>query len=253
MSDFVPEGIVEEILHRLPPKSIGKCMAVCKSWNLLIKSHSFVSSYHQAAHTPPPLFLVKTSLYQGFLCSQSPPNIECLFSIPKVKDVSRFVGAVNGLVCLNSYQPGRDSNMNYILFNPLIRRHLQLPISQTLYNSGRDLNLCLEYGFDLGLGYGFGFDSKKKDFKVVHMCYTRDFKAPPKVELYSLNEGAWRVLNTPFVKPTLDQYVFCYVRRCGQQLFFQDSVHWLVKECGDEMMNQINAKAEKAEFDRWWI
>ncbi|XP_061367012.1 putative F-box only protein 10 [Gastrolobium bilobum] len=172
----VPVDIVEQILRRLPPKSVGKCMTVCKSWNLLIKSHSFLSSYqHPSLSTP--LFLVKTSHYQ-YHCLSSPSNMIERSSFPNPTCEYSCVSAVNGLVCLASYE-----KKNFILFNPLTQRSLRFPFSQTLCNSNIDLKS--------GLPFGFGFDSKKNDFKVVHMCYStgRRFNVPPKVGLYSLNEG----------------------------------------------------------------
>ncbi|XP_061365798.1 F-box/kelch-repeat protein At3g23880-like [Gastrolobium bilobum] len=224
----VPEDIVEEILHRLPPKSIGKCMAVCKSWNLLIKSHRFSSSY-QPRSLSTPLFLVEHSHYQYSLCS--PTNIESSFSIPR-RDLYTFVGAVNGLVCLTSYW-----KMKFILFSPLTRRHLQLPISQTLLCNSCGDSKKNDFNMHFGLRYGFGFDSKKNDFKVVHIGHTG---CCFKVELYSLNEGAWRVLiNTPFEQDLFRSAEKC----CGEQLFFHDSVHWLACEtniCEDLMSVHSN-------------
>ncbi|XP_061374793.1 F-box/kelch-repeat protein At5g15710-like [Gastrolobium bilobum] len=119
MSDYVHEDIPEKILHRLPPKSIGKCMAVCKSWNLLIKSHRFVSSYQQCSLSSTSLFLVHHSLEHYSICS---PNIECWFSLPRMLSTYRFVGALNGLVCFaTSYD--RDG---VIIVNPrlLLNGHL---------------------------------------------------------------------------------------------------------------------------------
>ncbi|XP_061344249.1 F-box protein CPR1-like [Gastrolobium bilobum] len=241
MADCIPEDIMKEILLRLDPKSIGKCMSVCKSWNILIKSHHFLSSYQPRT----PLFLVRPSDYVFSICS--PQNIE--YSYLPLSGFSsdieyRFVGAVKGLVCLSSYDPRFRSHLNFILFNPLTRRSLRLPISKTLCRSGSQLWF--------GLGYGFGFDSKKNDFKVVQMSCIR-FKLPPKVELYSLNEGAWRVLNTQF-----DQDFFNNADdRWGNQLFFHDSVHWLVcrwhglrssKNYHIVMFNVVEEKFSKTEL-----
>ncbi|XP_061341461.1 F-box protein At3g07870-like [Gastrolobium bilobum] len=190
MSDCLPEDIVEEILHRLPLKSIGKCIVVCKSWNLLIKSHNLF----QQSSLSNPLFLVHHPTRRQYsLCSR---DIECTFSLPKDTDY-RFVSALNGLICLCFTQKiYRDNIFTFVLLNPLTRRHLQLSISGFSYSNEK-----------YGSGLGFGFDSKNNDFKVVTSFYI-DTKSkvyvPPAVELYSLTKA--------------------------QPLFFQDNVYWLSLE-----------------------
>ncbi|XP_061374792.1 F-box/kelch-repeat protein At3g23880-like [Gastrolobium bilobum] len=205
MSDYVHEDILEKILHRLPPKSIGKCMAVCKSWNLLIKSHRFVSSYQQCSLSSTSLFLVHHSLEHYSICS---PNIECWFSLPRILSTYRFVGALNGLVCFaTSYD--RDG---VIIVNPLTRRMLQLPTTQMLDNPSRRFRFR----------FGFGFDSKNNDFKVIYICYPGPNDDPLVVELYSLNKGVWSVIDASFVEPFYNNWM-----DEEKQLFFKESVHWL--------------------------
>ncbi|XP_061348899.1 F-box/kelch-repeat protein At3g06240-like isoform X2 [Gastrolobium bilobum] len=191
-------------------------MSVCKTWNTMIKSHTFISSHLQHSLSNNPLFLIRdltlSNQEQYSLCSSSfriISNPQYSFSLPSNKFLS-FVGSLNGVVCLYD-----NNNSNYIdniiLWNPLIRKHLQLPTpiftSETLGEF---------YTFALGLG----FDSKRNDFKVVRVCYDLNGRAvPPKVELYSLNDGAWRVIDA--------SYLELRVIHCTKQLIFHGNVHWL--------------------------
>ncbi|TKY68484.1 F-box protein [Spatholobus suberectus] len=95
------------------------------------------------------------------------------------------VSTINGVICLSDYTDF------VILWNPFIQKRSQLPISMYTFRK-----LCHPYMFFVG----FGFDSKRNDFKVVRIVYhegwdTRVFVAPRLVELYSLNEGAWRTID----------------------------------------------------------
>ncbi|XP_061357515.1 F-box protein CPR1-like [Gastrolobium bilobum] len=206
MFECLPQELVEEILHRLPLKSIGKCMSVCKSWNIMIKSHSFIFSHLSRPSLP--LFLVSdlslSDLWTVHYSLYSPKiNRVILSFVPDSNKHVSFIGSSNGLVCLSNIY------YNIILWNPVIRKHLQLPKPPETphYDS-------------LMFSYGFGFDSKNNDFKVVRLYYPKGrFIYPPKVELYSLNEGAWRDINASHIKLTVKEF--------NQHTFLNGNVHWL--------------------------
>ncbi|XP_061363193.1 F-box/kelch-repeat protein At3g23880-like [Gastrolobium bilobum] len=211
MCEFLPQEVVEEILHRLPVKSIGKCMSVCKSWNIMIKSHSFIFS-HLSRPSLPLFHVSDLSLSDLDLCTvhyslYSPKRIRVFLSVaPNSNEHVSFIGSSNGLVCLSvSY-----IYYNISLWNPVTRKHLQLPNPPNP-----------PYYYDsLTFSYGFGFDSKNNDFKVVRLYYPEGrFSYPPKVELYSLNEGAWRDINASHIKLT--------VKKLHQHSFLNGNVHWL--------------------------
>nr|CAB3486767.1 unnamed protein product [Digitaria exilis] len=45
----LPDVLVEEVLRRLPPKSLARCRCVSPSWNALTSSSAFADHYHAAA------------------------------------------------------------------------------------------------------------------------------------------------------------------------------------------------------------
>ncbi|KAB5534639.1 hypothetical protein DKX38_017725 [Salix brachista] len=47
MSDFLPEDLIQEILFKLPIKSLVRCTSLSRTWNSLIKSPAFISKHLQ--------------------------------------------------------------------------------------------------------------------------------------------------------------------------------------------------------------
>ncbi|KAK6134391.1 hypothetical protein DH2020_031880 [Rehmannia glutinosa] len=57
MADYLCEGIIINILHRLPVKTLLRCTSVCKSWYSLITAPEFISSHLKFAAASPFLLL----------------------------------------------------------------------------------------------------------------------------------------------------------------------------------------------------
>ncbi|KAJ0828768.1 putative F-box domain-containing protein [Helianthus annuus] len=55
MSDNVPFEIQEEIIKRLPVKSLIRFRSVSKSWKSLIDSSNFITHYRNRVQLPPPV------------------------------------------------------------------------------------------------------------------------------------------------------------------------------------------------------
>ncbi|XP_027368000.1 F-box protein At4g22390-like [Abrus precatorius] len=225
MSNYLPEALVMEILLLLPTTTLVRFTTVCKVWNAMIKSHTFISLHFQRplSHPSSPNLLIQNNNAQYSLYSY---EVDGFHKIGKFEHTFLvrlpnlfFVGTINGLVCLS------DHCFNYkndiILWNPLIKRHVQLPVPHFTFET-----LCGVYISTLG----FGFDSKKNDFKVVRICYV-SFKAPPKVELYSLNEGSWKVIDA--------SYVELNAVYSGSQCVLHGNVHWLAyKDMPSDLFQQ---------------
>ncbi|XP_061372345.1 F-box/kelch-repeat protein At3g06240-like [Gastrolobium bilobum] len=152
------------------------------------------------------------SLCSSFSSFQRIENIK--HSLPIEAD-SFCAGAVNGVVCLYNHDDlYRNITYNIILWNPLIDRHLKLPTPLFSYE---------EFSYFHEVRLGFGFDSKKNDFKVVRIfSYLEGLLLLPKVELYSLNEGAWRVIDYDASHGLLRQDILDTT-----PCFFNGNVHWI--------------------------
>jgi len=226
MSDYIPEEILMNILNRLSVKSLGKCRCVSSSWNNLIKSSLFISS-HLTRQSPGYLLTYCTSepnrkehYTLHFDQNPDPPHRpgNCLeFDIPfkSHNPFFRVLGSVNGLVCI--VDDSRVQTYTVILWNPSVRKHVLLPPPNVTYES--------HGGFDCLMG--FGFDSARNDYKVVRIVYPiedvrEDLSIPPKIEVFSLSEGAWKCIEGP---GALAHYKFQPDRR-GQALV-NGNPHWL--------------------------
>ncbi|CAK7327604.1 unnamed protein product [Dovyalis caffra] len=68
MSGYLPEEVMQEILLRLPTRTLLKCTSVCKSWYSLIKSRAFIADHRDrsiflAKHDP--VYLLRTFSREG--------------------------------------------------------------------------------------------------------------------------------------------------------------------------------------------
>ncbi|OMP07502.1 hypothetical protein COLO4_07287 [Corchorus olitorius] len=225
MSDFVPHEVIFQILSHLPVETLIKCTLVCKEWYALITSSSFINA-HLATTLAKPL-ISQPILTRRFTDS---PNKEHYFlhlnhksmdtcqAIKKspLKPIEnlypRIVGTVNGLICLSDDLFGYTNRI--LLWNPLVRRSMELPMPNVTY---KDFG---PYSFILG----FGFDAKKNDYKVVRLLYPQSEEGnPPKVEVFSVMEKKWRMISGEGIK-------FCFVEPGWTQCFLNGRVHWIAYE-----------------------
>lgn len=142
----LPEEVVRnEILTRLPIKSVVRFKCVAKSWLSLFSDPQFVKEHHTRTAT------------------QNPNDYDCLVADKRTRIaiLSRYketillpsdrryllIGSVNGLICLR-----RD--MNFGLWNPAIHQFKKFSFPR---------NCSCSYEFDAGLG----FDCVGDNFKVV--------------------------------------------------------------------------------------
>ncbi|XP_008235755.1 PREDICTED: F-box/kelch-repeat protein At3g23880-like [Prunus mume] len=208
----LPEEIFDEILLRLPSKSVGRCSAVCKSWNSLV--NTFIC-YHTRDHTryqsnnhhdeAQLLFLqfhnslriinrgpyalhrdnsacnLYTKLPNPFVACNKLPT--CLRGAKQVEDVT-VVGTCNGLVCLVA----GDDEIHFAasLWNPCIRKLVALPKP----------GLAVYKAIDQ-VRYGFGYDSCTDDYKVLR-CVNHKYirHSTCQVEIWSLARGSWKSLSS---------------------------------------------------------
>ncbi|XP_057505528.1 F-box/kelch-repeat protein At3g23880-like [Actinidia eriantha] len=201
MSECLPVEVVIEILKRLPVKSLLQFRCVCKTWRSLITSPNFITMHLNQTLSDPKNRNIRTLLRhyskdQGKeiyslhsdneTFDENNEGIEFPFA-KQTKFYWRVVGSCNGLLCLS------DDLFYYmdsiILWNPMIRRSLTLPVPCFTLDS---------YGPSM-FALGFGVDPKTKDHKVVRLAYAQGddgFEVPPVVEIFSLHLGSWRGIHS---------------------------------------------------------
>ncbi|KAL7218724.1 hypothetical protein ACSBR2_011907 [Camellia fascicularis] len=215
MSDNLPQEVVFDILARLPAKSLLQMRCVCKSWNSLINSPSFITSHinQTLSNNSNELLLLRhhTDGKDQFTvhCNNNTFNECTTFDCPFTnwaKYYLRVVGSCDGLVCLSSH----DQTM--ILLNPSIKRCLNLPTTRVTYKSHGSYMFIL----------GFGFDPLTNDFNVVRLVYFHKsfgYRLPAEVDVYMLNIGTWRTVNTVALSYNLTQ--------CVSHAFVNRVCHWI--------------------------
>ncbi|XP_023910083.2 F-box protein CPR1 isoform X1 [Quercus suber] len=199
MSDYLPHEVVRDILLSLPVKSLIRFRCVSKSCNSLITSSDFIDSHLTRSHSLPSSSNSNNTLIFRDLASK--PNVEKyrlihndsfdriehlefpLTTRPRSRIYKcTFIGYVNGLFCL--YEKKR-----FILSNPSIRKCIILP------------KHCIKIKTDghVKCHSAFGFDPRTNDYKVVIIAlpYNPYYmkKQPTLVEVYSLSEGSWKMID----------------------------------------------------------
>ena len=256
--DFLPVEIANNILLRLPTKSIITCICVCKTWKSIIQNPTFISTHlHLSINNNNKhhlLFRFGSWTRESYALHKDDDD-DCTqhtrFAFPllvpelgPLNGLSSLVGTCNGLICffneLSSYEID-----TFFLWNPCVRRFVILPSPNvTLRTHGELVRF---------IGFGFGFDAKTKDYKVVRLVTHWDNPKFPKdrpvVEVYSLATGEWRLVSAlPPLCTLIDgfEHTSFYFE---PQRFVNGALHWLAyhyTDCfilafdlGDEVFRKI--------------
>ncbi|GJW94064.1 F-box/kelch-repeat protein-like protein [Tanacetum coccineum] len=105
------------------------------------------------------------------------------FKLPLICAI--VVGSCNGIICLFYLN-------DFILWNPLIRRTLKIPVHDP---SGRNYISATE-----SFGYGFGFDRITEDYRIVRVAY-KEGQGIQNSSVYTMKTRTWREIpfpTTPF-------------------------------------------------------
>ncbi|KAL8107920.1 hypothetical protein AgCh_024356 [Apium graveolens] len=196
-SELPEELIREEILTRLPIKSVVRFKSVCKPWLSLFTDPEFIKDH-----------LTRNSI-------QNPNDYDCLMASKhgRIVTLSRYeetfvlpsddyelVGSVQGLICLRH---GKKLS----LWNPAIHQ-------------SREFTLPPRHSGDLDR-IGLGFHHASNDFKVV-VCYFSDDSLC--VSVYSANSDSWKDINVPkivFFKTKRKRYEIS-----APKTFVKDCPYW---------------------------
>lgn len=201
------EEIIEEILLRLPVKSLLRFRCVCKAWCTLISQPQFTRAHlcRQRTH-PITQILVPPSV-------DSQPNdgfsvdLEFPLGLSSSKGSTAILDSCHGLLCLvdgfygfHIHQPPHE----LVLWNPSTRQSNHLPFPSFVNYSS-----CL---------YGFGYDSYSDDYKIVRV-FSLSATHRTGIDVFSLKTNNWRRV----------QATHSSVIEYELATFFKGSVHWLAR------------------------
>ncbi|KAJ7004328.1 F-box protein CPR30-like, partial [Populus alba x Populus x berolinensis] len=182
--DSITKDMVMQILLKLPVKSILRFRCASKSWNSLITSPGFMKNHLDKAKQ---LLLLRTEnpvvSYSLHLDNDRVDMCSRLeFPIPNEAGLFDFIGCCNGVACLSSQYLQIDSSRRLVLWNPSIRKTLDLPAPSSWAAIDKTL---------LGLGY----DAQSDDYKVARVVRLKGpeyaDERPFAFQFYSLNSGSW--------------------------------------------------------------
>ncbi|XVF78153.1 hypothetical protein PTKIN_Ptkin14bG0106400 [Pterospermum kingtungense] len=224
MSEHLPVEVVEEILKRLPVKLAVKCRSVCKTWNILIKNSSFISTHSQTSLSKPHnhLFLLKYSqkAQQTFSLHFDDDKFDELKQLHfplAFNDSSPYfkvVGSCNGLVCLCrlSYM------LDIIFWNPSIQKYIALSKPNITFWTTKNVSVS----------FGFGFDSITNDYKLV-ILLTEEGATSGEAYLYSLNDNSWKKITASFPECAIESRVSStFVNGASRNsAFVNGALHWM--------------------------
>ncbi|GJR92254.1 F-box/kelch-repeat protein-like protein [Tanacetum coccineum] len=191
MEVHVPHDVIlNQILPRVPAKSVGRFKCVSKEWHSFLMSDMFQNMYidhHQ--YNLKLLVLSKTekSLEFATIDCEAPPSDKGLTPtrrpLPPFEGITpykiRILASFHGLVCLGIHERVSCVYSHLILWNPLTNEYKRLSKSY----SHKECNKIWWYGSAFGLYYSCCED----DYKLLYVNFFHG-----NVYIYSLRSDSWR-------------------------------------------------------------
>ncbi|KAF8093947.1 hypothetical protein N665_0373s0005 [Sinapis alba] len=189
---YVSPDVLELILLRLPPKSLGRFKTVSKQWRSILESNWFLEMHLSFQKSGKP----RRKILAADHCNCGAPSLRAKGSFRGGEEIvylhcdsTRPSMSCDGLVCIP--EPGWIN-----VLNPLTGQRLR-------FASGPDpLNRQSSYLFTDGGAFsayfpghwamGFGKDKVNGSYKVVRMFFD-----PNRYEVLDVNIGEWRKLSPP--------------------------------------------------------
>ncbi|KAH6771727.1 hypothetical protein C2S51_010131 [Perilla frutescens var. frutescens] len=237
----LPSEMIEDILSRLPIRSIIRCKCVCKPWRNLLVTREFVKSH---------LSKSVACLAVSFLAYYPKPYkfFEFVDELNLDRHMPRWImvtlfncnlpcreplhSSANGLLFLCTQgpshsdlyrlQPGRVMwRRSFFICNPITREYITLPCPRESSSSKEQLQLDT---------YGFGVsrmnNGQYKLVRMFHQCI-RGTHVPVKLaesecQVYTVGTGSWRRIG-PGGRPLL------YTEN-DVGVFLNGNLHWLARE-----------------------
>jgi F-box interacting protein len=211
-SSYVPHDLLEDILIRLPAKSIIRFKCVKKSWYTLLQNPTFIAKHHSFQSqnnpnllvqsesenlTPPTITLFQNPSFMSLHphCHNDGFDSEVSLGMPIFRDKWKtfmnpnLCACINGIICLHEDNyPGR-----IVLLNPAIRQCKYICLPKFPSSPARGL-------------FAFGYDQNSNDYKVVRIVSYNSHsirggnidKIPhPVIQVYTLSTDSFREIDTP--------------------------------------------------------
>ncbi|KAI9124321.1 hypothetical protein K1719_005621 [Acacia pycnantha] len=185
---YLPEEISINILKRLPVNSLIRFQCVCKHWENLFKTPSFIAAHLCQSHQNPSFIFSHDHLLNNLPlrlldCEMQLRDVQKapLFDSLASASCDNIVGSSNGLLCLVIRVCSRFPSL--LVWNPVTGDGIKAPIS-------RIVDMYDDH-YVLGYVLGFGFSPLDNDYKIVAI-YNENSGLVSGVDLYSLSRRSWK-------------------------------------------------------------
>ncbi|KAL0002165.1 hypothetical protein SO802_015946 [Lithocarpus litseifolius] len=229
----LPEELLEEILVRLPVKSLLRFRCVQKSWSTLVQNPTFIAKHlrhHQTKTKNPSILVESMDKYENLkYILQSHPDEgggvrivdfkgDSMGRLITTRSVATMFACINGIICIAGVFRG---HYGFVLWNPAIRKGKVVP-----YPRFPD---CPAHFALSGSYYAFGFDQNSNDYKVVRVVQHRKKSAENSITpycnffyVYSLRADSWtQIFGTPVQHNNIKLHSRC------NEIFFNGVHHWI--------------------------
>ncbi|CAH1436060.1 unnamed protein product [Lactuca virosa] len=239
MSGEICFHVQEEIMRRLPVKSLARFRCVCKAWRCLIDSSRFIAAHTVGQDQRPHLFVrYLVGRKPHFVCivdDDTFPQQRFVPTLPpsiKLLTMSRMVGSCNGLVCLDGYYESHSGEPVVVFWNPSIRKSIAISVPVNPFNM---------YDWMDESAFGFGVCPVTNDPKIVmipQLCQldekVSNINDPQKIMVYTLSSGKWKRLSTSSNVPSKSvqvrqdvQFIDRFLYWSGGHMVAEDGCSWI--------------------------
>ncbi|PIA30071.1 hypothetical protein AQUCO_05700049v1 [Aquilegia coerulea] len=217
MKVVLPDHIIEQILSRLPARSLLRFRCVCKTWCNLISDCVFIDLHRKRSierGTITKLNLKsKDRRYKSYLIPDcANPNQVRKIVYPS-KDTSWFscnLGSCNGLVCLKQENLNKKSTL--CVWNPSTRKYATIPQHSP---------------WDDSSSYGFYYSFISNDYKLLKITYQNDQSSL--LMVYSFGENTWT---------NMGDISYSYFETDVGKLF-NGAIYWIAYDSNDTKFTKI--------------
>lgn len=243
----LPDDVVFELLGWLPPKELGKCECVCKSWQSIISSPEF-SEFYRNRHLGLMVYFAEIDLSSALGLAEQVPffystlraegpaeEFSCRSKIAVSKSYSGITQLINGLACV--YDNNCLTVWNIFTGEKMKLQDPVLPHQPSSIST-----------------YYFGYDPASRVYKLLRLITTDHFMFFHRIEAEILTLGprdindssssSWRVLED---KVLTELQIFRILPSKG---FAVDGVLYWMMSSPFELVSLISFDLNKEKFRR---
>ncbi|KAK1407200.1 hypothetical protein QVD17_38814 [Tagetes erecta] len=216
--NILPMDIIEtEILTKLPARSVGRMMCVCRRWRSFLSTQAFQRN-NITTQPIQKLLLIDSSMgtFSSLDCGTTPNDLSIIShrrtpfkaSNEEEEDMHIVAACLDGLVCV-----AMSKSKQLILWNPLTGAYNMLSVSHLPLHTFNRIDLD---------AFGLYFDSCNNEYKVLHLV--RDQKGP-RVYIYSQRLDLWR---RKVLCCNCDWFLDCWTYQWSSAIFLDQTLYFNV-------------------------